>query len=35
MQREPVLGPVLNHWDEAVAYAAIYALISALGLPAA
>jgi hypothetical protein len=28
MRREPPFGPVLNHWDEMAAYAAIFALIS-------
>jgi hypothetical protein len=30
MRREPVLHASLNHWDEAVAYAALYALVSGL-----
>jgi hypothetical protein len=30
LRREPVFHAWLNHWDEAVAYAAIYALISGL-----
>jgi hypothetical protein len=30
MRREPVLDAALNHWDEAVGYAAICALASAL-----
>ena len=28
MRREPPFGPVLNHWDEMVAYAAMFALVS-------
>ena len=28
MRREPPLAPVLNHWDEMAAYAAMFALIS-------
>jgi hypothetical protein len=28
MRREPPFAPGLNHWDEMVAYAAIFALIS-------
>lgn len=28
MKREPPLGLALNHWDEAVAYAALFALVS-------
>jgi hypothetical protein len=28
MKREPPLDGVLNHWDEAVAYAAIFSLLS-------
>jgi hypothetical protein len=28
MRREPVFRTGLNHWDEAVAYAAIYALVT-------
>ena len=30
MRREPVFHAALNHWDEAVAYAAIYALVNEL-----
>jgi hypothetical protein len=30
MKREPPFDAVLNHWDETVAYAALFALISAL-----
>jgi hypothetical protein len=30
IRREPLLGSVLNHWDEAAAYAALYCLITAL-----
>ena len=28
MKREPPLDGVLNHWDEAVAYAALFALVA-------
>ena len=28
MKREPPFGAVLNHWDETVAYAALFALVS-------
>jgi hypothetical protein len=28
MRREPPFGPVLNHWDETAAYAAMFALVS-------
>ena len=28
MRREPPFGPVLNHWDEMVTYAAMLALVS-------
>jgi len=28
MKREPPFGSVLNHWDEAVAFAALFALVS-------
>jgi hypothetical protein len=28
MNREPPFGGVLNHWDETVAYAALFALVS-------
>jgi hypothetical protein len=28
MRREPPFGPALNHWDEMVAYAAMFALNS-------
>jgi hypothetical protein len=31
MRREPLFHTPLNHWDEAVAYAAIYALLITLG----
>ena len=31
MRREPVFHASLNHWDEAVAYAAIFALVNGLG----
>jgi Na+/H+ antiporter NhaD/arsenite permease-like protein len=34
VKREAVFGAVLNHWDEAVAYAALYFLIGGLNLPA-
>ncbi len=27
MRREPPFGVVLNHWDETVAYAALFALV--------
>jgi len=30
MHREPVVGPVLTHWDEAVAYAVMGHLAPAL-----
>jgi hypothetical protein len=29
MRREPPLDAVLNHWDETVAYAALFSLVSA------
>ena len=29
MRREPPFGTVLNHWDETVAYAALFSLVSA------
>ena len=28
LKREPPLGMVLNHWDEATAYAALFSLVS-------
>ena len=28
MRREPPFGAALNHWDETVAYAAVFALVS-------
>ena len=28
MRREQPFGPALNHWDETVAYAALFALVS-------
>lgn len=28
VRREPPLGSVLNHWDEAVAFGALFALVS-------
>jgi hypothetical protein len=28
VKREPPLGAVLNHWDEATAYAALFSLVS-------
>ena len=28
MRREPPFGGVLNHWDETVAYAALFSLVS-------
>jgi hypothetical protein len=31
VRREPVFHASLNHWDEAVAYAAIFALVNGLG----
>jgi hypothetical protein len=33
MKREPPLEGVLNHWDEAVAYAAIFFLVSSFNHP--
>jgi len=30
MKRESPFGMVLNHWDETVAYAALFALLSSL-----
>jgi hypothetical protein len=30
MRREPPFGAALNHWDETVAYAALFALVSSL-----
>ena len=30
MKREPPFGATLNHWDETVAYAAVFALVSSL-----
>ena len=30
---EPPLGSVLNHWDETVAYAALFALVSSFNHP--
>jgi hypothetical protein len=30
IKREPPFGSVLNHWDETVAYAALFALVSGL-----
>jgi hypothetical protein len=33
MKREPLLDGVLNHWDEAVAYAAMFSLLSAFNHP--
>ena len=35
MRREPPFGPVLNHWDETVAYAALFALVSSFNHSAA
>jgi hypothetical protein len=32
MRREPVFHASLNHWDEAVAYTAIFALLNGLGV---
>lgn len=36
MKREPPFGAVLNHWDEIVAYAALFSLVSSFNhaLPA-
>jgi hypothetical protein len=28
VRREPPLGTVLNHWDEAIAYAALFTLVN-------
>ena len=28
VKREPAFGMVLNHWDEAIAYAALFSLVS-------
>jgi hypothetical protein len=28
IRREPAFGTVLNHWDETIAYAALFALVS-------
>jgi hypothetical protein len=33
MKREPPFDTVLNHWDETVAYAALFSLISSLNQP--
>jgi hypothetical protein len=30
MKREPAFGAVLSYWDEAVAYAALFSLVSSL-----
>jgi hypothetical protein len=30
MRREPRFGVALNHWDETVAYAALFSLVSSL-----
>jgi hypothetical protein len=27
VKREPLFGPVLNHWDEGVAFGALFALV--------
>jgi hypothetical protein len=27
VRREPLFGPALNHWDEAVAFGALFALV--------
>jgi hypothetical protein len=35
IRREPLFGGVLNHWDETVAYAALFSLVSALNHSAA
>jgi hypothetical protein len=34
IKREPPFDTVLNHWDEAVAYAALFSLISSFNHPA-
>jgi hypothetical protein len=31
VKREPLLGSVLNHWDEATAYAALFSLVNVIG----
>jgi len=33
MKREPPFGTVLNHWDETMAYAALFALVSRFNHP--
>jgi hypothetical protein len=30
VKREPLLGTVLNHWDEATAYAALFSLVNVI-----
>jgi hypothetical protein len=30
--REPILGPILTHWDEGVMYGALYALVNAVAV---
>jgi hypothetical protein len=30
VKREPLLGAVLNHWDEATAYAALFSLVNVI-----
>ena len=30
VKREPLLGTVLNHWDEATAYAALFSLVNVM-----
>lgn len=35
VRREPMFSRALNHWDEAVAYAAVYALLVSLNLSSA
>ncbi|HXH46078.1 MAG TPA: hypothetical protein VNK51_19850 [Bradyrhizobium sp.] len=34
VRREPLFGAALNHWDEAVAYAALFALVHVVIDPA-
>jgi hypothetical protein len=33
MRREPPFDVVLNHWDETVAYAALFSLVGSFTLP--
>ena len=35
VKREPPLGAVLNHWDEATAYAALFSLVGVFDHPVA